>query len=133
MKSIRIVPFIILLPFFSNAQLKKLIVEDAVLKQRTTLAPEKLIQPSWIPGTNLFTYIVKSKTSEFLVKEDATSLKIDTVLTLEVFKEALYTAKPDVPKVQHFTAFTWVDEKNMRLFFEHAYYTYNIEKNIISL
>jgi dipeptidyl-peptidase 4 len=133
MKSIRILPILILLPFFSIAQIKKLTVEDAVLKQRTTLAPEKLIQPSWIPGTNFFTYIIKSKSSEYLVKEDATSLKIDTLLTLDVFKEALYTAKPDVPKVQHFTAFTWVDEKNMRLFFEHAYYTYNIEKNIISL
>jgi len=133
MKSIRLLPLIILLPFIANAQLKKLTVEDAVLKQRTTLAPDRLNQPSWIPGTNLFTYIVKSKNSEFLVKEDAASLKIDTILTLDIFKDAVFSARADVPKISHFLPFTWIDEKNMRLYFEHAYYKYNIEKNIISL
>ena len=133
MKLIRLIPLILLLPLLSNAQLKKLTVEDAIIKSKTTLAPEKLIQPSWIPGTNFFTYVVKNKSTEFLVKENASTLKIDTILTLDVFKETVFTARADVPKISHFLPFTWIDEKNMRLYFEHAYYKYNIEKNIISL
>ncbi len=133
MKFLKILILATLLPFVSNAQLKKLTVEEAVLKQRTTLAPQKLIQPSWIPGTNFFTYIVKNNGSEFLLKEDAATLKIDTVLSLDVFKEALFTAKPDVPKVQHFLPFTWIDEHTMRIYFELAYYKYNLQTNIISL
>ena len=133
MRSFKIAALVFLLPFVSSAQLKKLTVEDAVLKQRTTLAPQRLLQPSWITGTNFFTYVVKNNGSEYLVKEDASNLKTDTILSLDVFKEALYTAKPDVPKVQHFIPFTWIDQKNMRLVFERAYYKYNIETNIISL
>ena len=90
MKVLRSLTLMLLLPFLSIAQQKKLTIEEAVLKQRTTLAPEKLNQPMWIPGTNIFTFIGKKNGKDCLVKEDAVTLKQDTILSIDVFKEGSY-------------------------------------------
>ena len=41
----------------ANGQDRLLTLEEAVLKQRTSLAPKKLNQLQWIKGTNLYTYV----------------------------------------------------------------------------
>ena len=49
------------------AQQKLLSIEDAVLKQRTTLAPERLSQLQWIPNTPIFSYVGKKNAIELLL------------------------------------------------------------------
>jgi len=131
MKILQFLFLAFLLPLITNAQ-KLLTVEEAVLKQRTTLAPERLQQIQWIPGTNYFTRVVKVNGKESIVKENASSLKIDTVLSIDVFKETLFSANTDIPRVDKFPAFTWADEKTIRLYHEHTYYTYHLETNVIN-
>lgn len=131
MKMIRILTYIILLPFIAQAQ-QKLTIEEAVLKQRTTIAPEKLSQLAWIPNSNTFAWVAKSNGKECLIKEDAKTLKQDTILRIADFAETVYSANPDVAKIERFPFLTWVDENSFRLYFEHAYYSYNLQTKIIS-
>ncbi|MBA2407687.1 MAG: DPP IV N-terminal domain-containing protein, partial [Chitinophagales bacterium] len=49
----------VLLTYSISAQNNLLSIEDAVLRQRTTLAPQKLNQLQWIKGTNDFSYVEK--------------------------------------------------------------------------
>src|SRR5574343_321055 len=81
-KMIRIIRLILvsLLPLFSFAQHKMLTVEEAVLKQRTILGPERLAQLSWIPGSNSYAWIVKTNGRECIMRTDATTLKTDSLL-----------------------------------------------------
>ncbi|MEI6507606.1 MAG: DPP IV N-terminal domain-containing protein [Bacteroidota bacterium] len=124
--------FIVLIPFVTNAQQKMLTVEDAVLKQRSTLGPDKLNQLSWIPGTNVFAWIVKINGKEVILREDAKTLKIDTVLGIDKFKESLHSANPDAAYVEKFPAITWIDEQTFRVYNEHYYFHYHIQTNIIN-
>jgi hypothetical protein len=62
------------------AQQKMLTMEEAVLKQRTTLAPEKLLQLQWIKGTPVCSYIVKQSGKEYLMQLDAATQKRDTAM-----------------------------------------------------
>ncbi|MDF2437331.1 MAG: prolyl tripeptidyl peptidase [Bacteroidota bacterium] len=58
---------------FSNAQEKLLTMEEAVVKQRTTLAPAKLKQLSWIKNSNSYSYINTNKSEEILLISSASS------------------------------------------------------------
>jgi len=53
--------------FFTQAQDKMLSVEDAVMKARTVLAPERLSQLQWIPGTQNLSYVAKKNGKEIIV------------------------------------------------------------------
>ncbi|MFI5221841.1 MAG: DPP IV N-terminal domain-containing protein [Bacteroidia bacterium] len=132
MKFLKILILATLLPFSSWAQNKQLTVEEAVLKGRTSLAPERLSQVSWIPGTNTFTWIAKQKGKEFLMKEDARTLKTDTVISLDEFKEILFSANTDVPRAEKFPAFTWIDSKTFRLNSGNVYYNFHVDTKIIN-
>ena len=48
------------------SQTKMLTMEEAVLKQKNDLAPKKLSQLGWIPGTDNYYYVAgKKKDSDF--------------------------------------------------------------------
>lgn len=124
--------FISLLPFASLAQQKMLSVEDAVLKQRTTLGPEKLSMLSWIPGSNSYTWIAKANGRECMLRTDAASLKTDSLLYSDAFKQVLMTVNPEGAKAERFPPITWVDMNSFRVFYEHVMYLYNIQTKSIT-
>ena len=47
-----------------QAQLQKLTMEDAVLRQRTTLAPKRLLQLQWIPGSASYSFVDTKNSAE---------------------------------------------------------------------
>ena len=51
----------------ANAQTKSLTMEEAVVKQRTTLAPAKLPQLMWIKNSNSYSYVNMSEVPELYV------------------------------------------------------------------
>lgn len=57
--------FMLLIAVNLFAQTKELSIEDAVLKGRTTLAPERLAQLQWVPQSNTFSYVGKKMVRSF--------------------------------------------------------------------
>ena len=51
----------------SIAQDKMLSVDDAVLKQRTTLSPDRLSQLQWIPNVYKFSFVGKKQGKDILI------------------------------------------------------------------
>jgi len=47
----------LLLGLQADAQLKQLTIEDAVLKQRSKLAPARLSQLQWLPASTKFSFV----------------------------------------------------------------------------
>lgn len=117
----------------SKAQQKLLTIEDAVLKQRTTLAPERLSQLQWIPGTNTFSYVGKLNGVELVITQDAASLKRDTVLTLADFNTAYQNLKPEEKRMNRFPFITWVNKSSLRFMYNNAVYLFTFNDMRIRL
>lgn len=92
------IPFLaILCILFSDAvaQQKKLTLEDAVMKQRTALAPRRLPQLQWIPGTSEISYIDSRDGMEVLVREGSKLSAKTDVATLAALNGKLKGAGAD--------------------------------------
>lgn len=61
-------------------------MEEAVLGLSGQLAPKKLAQPAWIPGTDAYTQIVGTKGQESLIRTTVPAMKVDTLLRLADIK-----------------------------------------------
>jgi dipeptidyl-peptidase-4 len=79
----------LLIVFFSLDAQKMLTVSDAVLKQRTTLAPEKLLQLSWMGSTTSYAYIDNKENIPTLFTADAKTNQPKVVMTLPEFNTLL--------------------------------------------
>lgn len=77
------------------AQLKQLSMEDAVLRQRSTLAPERLAQLQWIKNSNAYISVKKEANQEFFLISDATHRNPDRTISLREINAALKAAKND--------------------------------------
>jgi dipeptidyl-peptidase-4 len=115
---------------FSWSQNKLLTINDAVLKQRTTLAPDRLMQLQWIKGVNTFSYVVKVDGKEKIVQYEAQTGKIDTVFTIDDFATVFKTLEIDVPVPQRLPFFTWINNEQFRFFYNNAYYAMNIKTKV---
>jgi len=124
----RIVLFILLQCAYTGfAQNKLFSIEDAVLKQRTTLGPERLAQLDWITGTHKFVYVAKKDGKEVIVQVKAQGLTRDTVLEFADFFTALLGINPEEKKLDRFPQLTWVSEDTFRYFYKSAYYLFSIK------
>jgi dipeptidyl-peptidase-4 len=108
------------------AQQKQLTIEEAVMKQRTSLAPDRFTQTQWIPGTSTLSYVCKKQSSEFLVNIQAATLKVDTILSIPDFQAYFKTLEIDVPFPTKFPAITWINKDQFRFFYNNAFYLIDI-------
>ncbi len=75
----------------AKAQDKLLTIQDAVLKGRTSLAPNRLQNLSFIPGSNTYFYVEGST----ILSGENTNTKTTTLLTLKELNSALLSSKRD--------------------------------------
>ncbi|MFN4084175.1 MAG: DPP IV N-terminal domain-containing protein [Bacteroidia bacterium] len=115
------------------AQNKLLTLEDAILKQRTTLAPDRLSQIQWVPGTKKAFYVAKKDGKEVGVFVSAPSITRDTFLYLNDFNAAFRNLEVNEKEMNRFPFFTWTGEKTVRFFYKNAYYLYNTSTQKVSL
>ncbi|HEX8517458.1 MAG TPA: DPP IV N-terminal domain-containing protein [Bacteroidia bacterium] len=73
----------------SISQEKLLTMEEAVVKQKTTLAPARLKQLGWIRNTDNYFYIDTKNSEDVLISGSAGSDNLKDVLTLSKLNEAL--------------------------------------------
>jgi dipeptidyl-peptidase-4 len=84
-------------------------MEEAVVKQRGALAPARPKQLMWIKGTDRYSYVAPSETSEVLVWRDGSGSNLNPVLNLEQLNQALTAAGQATMKA--FPAITWKSDK----------------------
>jgi dipeptidyl-peptidase-4 len=133
MKTLKIGAFLsFIIPFISVAQQKQLSIEDAVLKQRTSLAPDKLMQIQWIPQTDIVSYVCKLQSTEYLVNVDAKKGAVDTILSLKGFQDYFNTLVIGEAVPNKFPPITWVTKNEFRFFHNNAYYKINLAQKTAS-
>lgn len=94
----KILLFALVLHLSSSAQEKLLTIQDAVLKGRTGLAPKRLQNLAFIPGTTAFAYVEGT----VALKGDNNSGKINNWFTLPDLNNALKASKRDTLKAFSF-------------------------------
>jgi dipeptidyl-peptidase 4 len=114
----------------SFAQNKMLTTEEAVMKQRTSLAPDRLMQLQWIKGTSIFSYVSKVDGKEKVIQQDAATGKRDTVFSIDDFGVLFKTLEIDVPVPQRLPFITWTDSVQFRFFYNNAFYTMNVKSKV---
>lgn len=130
---------ILLLSFFFvgyvQAQNQILSIDDAILKGRTTLSPERLSQLMWKPNSKTMSYVGKSNGKEVLIYINAPDLKRDTVLKIEDLYLSFYSIMPDEPKFERFPFFTWSDDNAILYTYNNTIYEYNFnnKKTIVKV
>lgn len=112
------------------AQTKMLTTEEAVMKQRTTLAPDRLMQVQWIKGTSIFSYVSKIDGKEKIIQQHASTGKRDTVFSIDDFAVLFKTLEIDVPVPQRLPFITWMDSAQFRFFYSNAFYTMNVKSKV---
>jgi dipeptidyl-peptidase-4 len=112
---------VLIIPMIATAQQKMLTVEDAVMKQRSTLGPARLIGLAWVPQSSKYTYIAKKDGKDCVVMQDAATLKRDTVLTVDQFNDIRGRAEVKLKPVERLPMLSWVNETSFR---------FNIKQNL---
>jgi dipeptidyl-peptidase-4 len=106
----------------SFAQTKLLTMEEAVVKQKTTLAPEKLRQLGWIKGSDNYYFIGKDNNEDNLTIGNAYDNKQQTAVTLTQLNAAIKSISlkslPSFPQIlwKNKNEFTFETEKTLLSF-----------------
>lgn len=104
------------------AQTKLFTMEEAVVLQRSTLAPAKLKQLMWQKNADNYSFIEKRGNEEVLVVYAAASTKEINALNLTQLNTALTTAS--LSTVKSFPAIQWLNSKQ---------FTFEADKKLISV
>ncbi len=93
---------------FSNitiAQTKLLSMEDAIIKQKTTLAPARLKQLMWVKETDSFSYVDKKDSTEVLVLGTAQNNSQKIIASLKDLNDAV--VKLNFKNLKTFPTLQW--------------------------
>ncbi len=100
-----------------------LTMEDAVVNQFSTLAPERLNQLSWIPGTEQYAF-VKDDVLKIGSAADG-KLKTKDVLSLDDLNSKFGSLTG--VKYRRFPRFEWTDKETFKFEFKQNVYSYNVK------
>jgi len=70
-----------------NAQNKHFTIEEATLGLRSNLAPKNILQLTWVPEGNAFSFVTDDKENPALVRVQVPKMKSDTILFLKDLNE----------------------------------------------
>lgn len=125
MKRLLLLLFISHIVWLGYSQSQKLTLEDAILKQRSTLGPETMSRLTWVPGTGEYAYVDEVNDSYSLMQGDVKGRKLETIATLEEVSAAL--EKSGFGPAKRFPRFRFLDENTLRFIHEQKVVTYDLE------
>lgn len=102
------------------AQEKLLTMEEAVVKQRTSLAPSRLAQLMWVKNTDSYSYVNLGETPELFIC-NASDGKVTNAISLATLNEAL--KKINLGTNKNFPTIKWKNEK------QFSFDSYNDKKH----
>ncbi len=108
----------LLLTFLSNAQLKKITLDDGVLQQGKKFGADKLTGFQWIPNSNKYVYYVNGWGK--MLSATAADSKAIEIATLNEINAALNT------KLKNFFGTEWVDANTILVTENGKYYSYSL-------
>ncbi len=115
------------------AQEKLLTMEEAVLKQRTTLGPGRLNGLTWVPKSVKFSYTVKKDGKDCVVMQDANTLQRDTVLTTDMYYDFVSKAVGNINKTDRIGPITWISEETFKFSHKQSIYKANIKTGAVDV
>ncbi len=113
-----IVFFSLFLAFTSQAQLKKITLEDGVLQQGRKFGADRLTGFQWIPNSNKYVYYTDGWSK--MVTATTSDKKTSELVTLAEINSALGT------KLKNFFGLQWIDANTIIVSENGNYYTYSI-------
>ena len=111
------------------SQTKLLTIEDAITKQKTTLAPAKLKQLQWVKGADLFSYVSKKPDSEYLIIQKATEKVPQTQLSLADLNSSLTAVNEK--SLNAFPVISWKNKNQFKFESENKIMLYDVNKKKI--
>lgn len=112
-------------------QTKKLTLEDAVLRQRTTLAPARLVQLQWVANTSACSWIQTEEKEEWLVRTEVSDTATKKVLSLSMLNAALKAAKADT--LSRFPLMKWSDPGSFAFDQGKKSWVYRVDSAVLTL
>ena len=112
----------------ANAQTKLLTMDEAIIKQKTTLAPAKLKQLMWIKGADKFSFI---NDENAIVIGNAESNKQEIAVTLKQINEALLKLK--LATFEAMPVIQWKSENVFMIEAENKLLAYNIKSKYFTV
>ena len=113
-----IVFFSLFLAFTSQAQLKKITLEDGVLQQGRKFGADRLTGFQWIPNSNKYVYYTDGWSK--MVTASTSDKKTSELVTLAEINSALGT------KLKNFFGLQWIDANTIIVSENGNYYTYSL-------
>ncbi|HET6227953.1 MAG TPA: DPP IV N-terminal domain-containing protein [Bacteroidia bacterium] len=113
------------------AQTKLLTIEDALTKNKTTLAPAKLKQLQWIKGSDLFSYVQKKGEAESLIIQEATQKIPQQEISIALLNEALKTINE--ASLSSYPAIQWKNKNQFNIDIQNKTLLYDISKKQITV
>ncbi|WP_396193396.1 DPP IV N-terminal domain-containing protein [Flavobacterium sp.] len=113
-----IVFFSLFLAFTSQAQLKKITLEDGVLQQGRKFGADRLTGFQWIPNSNKYVYYTDGWSK--MVTATTSDKKTSELVTLAEINSALGT------KLRNFFGLQWIDANTIIVSDSGNYYTYSL-------
>jgi dipeptidyl-peptidase-4 len=113
-----IVFFSLFLAFTSQAQLKKITLEDGVLQQGRKFGADRLTGFQWIPNSNNYVYYTDGWSK--MVTATTSDKKTSELVTLAEINSALGT------KLRNFFGLQWIDATTIIVSENGNYYTYSL-------
>lgn len=110
--------------FAQNAILS---IDDAILKGRTTLAPERLSQLMWKPDNKTMSYVGKRDGKEVLIYINTPNMNRDTIVSVEEMYRSFYSIMPEEKKFERFPFISWFDNNTLLYSYNNSTYTYDVE------
>jgi dipeptidyl-peptidase-4 len=115
------------------AQTKLLTMEEAIIKQKTTLAPAKLKQLMWIKGGNNYSYVDTKDSVDILISGNAESNKkpLRTLVSLAEINDALGNSK--FKSLKTFPQIEWKNQGQFTFETEKKLFEFDLETKNISI
>ena len=110
--------FSLFIAIVSQAQLKKITLEDGVLQQGRKFGADKMTGFQWIPNTNKYVYYTDVWTK--MMSANTTDSKASELVTLTDINSALGT------KLRNFFGIEWIDASTILVSENGKYFTYSV-------
>lgn len=103
---------------YAQQPLKELTLSDAILKQRSALAPERINNLQWMSTTESLSSISADRSQ--LIKQSPDGQKSEVIATLTELNAALGLAMKRMPNIN------WLNVNEFYFNYDKGYYSYNI-------
>lgn len=133
MKKILSLILLSLLISISFAQTKLLTMEEAIVKQRTTLAPAKLRQLMWVKDATAFSYIDTINGSDVLFIGDAASNKRPMQQAVSLSEINNLLGQQQINSLKQFPAIEWKNANSFTFEADKKLVAYNLKSKTLTI